>query len=134
MYAVIRKPEDSVLCTCLSKEAAIVAAQLEKSKEGTDIANLRSAYAAGQVAALSGLSDGSLITAAKSYGYDPNDGDGLVSTEAKGAKIGQGTSTNGNADTSKLPKECVYSNGTDVRQHPIRLKFNTQGLTEVKFK
>ena len=32
MYAVIRKPEDSVLCTCLSKEAAIVAAQLEKSK------------------------------------------------------------------------------------------------------
>ena len=32
MYAVIRKPEDSVLCTCLSKEAAIVAAHLEKSK------------------------------------------------------------------------------------------------------
>ncbi len=32
MYAVIRKPEDSVLYTFSSKEAAIVAAQLEKSK------------------------------------------------------------------------------------------------------
>jgi len=32
MYAVIKKPEDSIICTCNSKEAAIIAAQLEKSK------------------------------------------------------------------------------------------------------
>ena len=32
MYAVIRKPEDYVICTCVSKEAAIVASQLEQSK------------------------------------------------------------------------------------------------------
>lgn len=34
MYAVIRKTDDSVIYTCNSKEAAIVAAQLEKSKVG----------------------------------------------------------------------------------------------------
>ena len=32
MYAVIRKTDDSVLLTCNSKETAIVAAQVEKSK------------------------------------------------------------------------------------------------------
>ena len=32
MYAVIRKTDDSVIQTCNSKEAAIIAAQLEKSK------------------------------------------------------------------------------------------------------
>lgn len=32
MYAVIRKPDDSILYTCNSKEAAMIAAQLEKSK------------------------------------------------------------------------------------------------------
>ena len=34
MYAVIRKTDDFVIYTCNSKEAAIVAAQLEKSKVG----------------------------------------------------------------------------------------------------
>ena len=34
MYAVIRKTDKAVLCTCRSKEAAIIAAQLEKSKVG----------------------------------------------------------------------------------------------------
>ncbi len=34
MYAVIRKTDDSILYICNSKEAAIVAAQLEKSKVG----------------------------------------------------------------------------------------------------
>ena len=32
MYAVIRKTDNSVIYTCNSKEAAIVASQLEKSK------------------------------------------------------------------------------------------------------
>ncbi len=35
MYAVIQKTDDSILYTCNSKEAAIIAAQLEKSKAGT---------------------------------------------------------------------------------------------------
>jgi hypothetical protein len=34
MYAVIRKTDDFVIYTCNSKEAAIVVAQLEKSKVG----------------------------------------------------------------------------------------------------
>lgn len=34
MYAVIRKTDDSVLYTCNTKEAVIVAVQLEKSKVG----------------------------------------------------------------------------------------------------
>ncbi len=34
MFAVIRTTDNSVICTCNSKEAALVAAQLEKSKVG----------------------------------------------------------------------------------------------------
>jgi len=34
MFAVIRKTDNSVLFTCNSKEAALVAAQVEKSKVG----------------------------------------------------------------------------------------------------
>lgn len=32
MYAVIKKSDDTILFTCNSKEAAVIAAQLEKSK------------------------------------------------------------------------------------------------------
>jgi len=34
MYAVIRKTDGFVICTCSSKESALIAAQLEKSKVG----------------------------------------------------------------------------------------------------
>ena len=41
MYAVICKTDESVICTCGSKEAAIIAAQLEKSKaEPSDRQNI----------------------------------------------------------------------------------------------
>ena len=126
----------AIIAVLVAIAIPVFTSRLEQSRETTDIANLRSAYAAGQVAALSGLSTktGSAIDYPKStIYYQPNDGDGLVSKVSLAAKIGQGTQTNGNADTSKLPKECSYHTDKDVRQSTITLQFGNTGLNKVKF-
>ena len=62
----------------------IFTSQLEKSKEATDIANIRSAYASFNAAAMTGTytdSTGTIqkITPGNTYYYDPNVGD-IVAT------------------------------------------------------
>ena len=104
--------------------------RLEQSRETTDIANLRSAYAAGQVAALSGDENGS-VYADGTYAYAPDDKDGIASS---GAKIGRGTGTEGKADSSALPSSIIkYSGGNDVRQKEIKIVFSSGTVTTVGF-
>lgn len=126
----------AIIAVLVAIAIPVFTSRLEQSRETTDIANLRSAYAAGQVAALSGLSEmsGSNVKyPTGSYAYDPNDGDGLT-TKGSGAKLGQGTATDGHADKSKLPAECSYqTSGKDYRQKEIVVKFDNSGLTSVKF-
>ncbi|MBQ9522054.1 MAG: prepilin-type N-terminal cleavage/methylation domain-containing protein [Oscillospiraceae bacterium] len=109
--------------------------RLEASRETTDIANLRSAYAAAQVADLSGIVSGGVNVppvAGKAYYFNPNDEDGLVETVASGLK-GQGTATNGHADTSKLPTGVTYNLQQDVRKETIKILFNENGLSSIGF-
>lgn len=126
----------AIIAVLVAIAIPVFTSRLEQSRETTDIANLRSAYAAGQVAALSGLSSttsGKIDYPSGSYFYNPNDGDGIVSNKTEGAMLGQGTATNGNADSSKLPTECKYSNSTDVRQNVIKMVFDSTGLKDVSF-
>ena len=107
--------------------------QLEKSKETTDIANLRSAYAAGQVAALTGYYgstsfDPSTSTTLK---YNPNT-DG--SLDASGINIGQGTTTDGKADTSGISGGIIkYDTNSNVKGKAIHVVFSAGVVSEVAF-
>ena len=121
----------AIIAVLVAIAIPVFTARLEQSRETTDIANLRSAYAAGQVAALSGI-DGSPVTSGKYY-FDPSDANGLVSSESDKTKLGQGTGTDGKADTTKLPSGVTYTTTDDVRDHSIELNFDSDGLASVAF-
>jgi type IV pilus assembly protein PilA len=106
--------------------------RLEQARETTDIANLRSAYAAGQVAALSGDEAGSVYSDG-TYAYAPDDADG-IKAKGSGAAIGRGTGTEGKADSSALPSSIIkYSGANDVRQKEIKIVFSSGTVTTVGF-
>lgn len=123
----------AIIAVLVAIAIPVFTTRLEQSRETTDIANLRSAYAAGQVAALSGLEDGTILSGDSTLTYDPNDGDGLVAAPTASTLKGQGTATNGNADTTKLPSIVSYNTSQDVRNMTIKLSFGTSGLQAVSF-
>lgn len=123
----------AIIAVLVAIAIPVFTTRLEQSRETTDIANLRSAYAAGQVAALSGLEDGTILSGDSTLIYDPNDGDGLVTSAGASTLKGQGTATNGKADTTKLPNIVTYSTDQDVRNMNIKLSFGTSGLQAVSF-
>ena len=110
--------------------------RLEHAKETTDMANLRSAYAAAQVAALTDKVDDT-----KTYYFDAKGTtgsalaalEGLTETKTAGTAIGQGTATNGNAKSGALPGVCKYDNSTDVREKYIQIEFENGQVSEIKF-
>lgn len=104
--------------------------QLEKSKESTDMANLRSAYAAGAVAALTQQVGADTLNESTTYYYNPS-ADGSLSTA--GATLGQGTQTDGKADTSSLPGLCHYSTTQSVKGNKIQVSFGSGSLSSVDF-
>lgn len=107
----------------------VFTSRLEQSRETTDVANLRSAYAAGQVAALSGLEDRTKVSTSTFY-FDPDDGDGLTTTS--GMK-GQGTATNGHVSGEDLPSVCSYNPATDVREMQIKVEIESGSVKNVSF-
>lgn len=126
----------AIIAVLVAIAIPVFTTRLEQSRETTDIANLRSAYAAAQVADLSGIvaDDGTVSKPNPStdYYFNPNDGDGIVLSAASGLK-GQGTATNGHADTSKLPTGVTYNLTTDVRDKVIQIKFTDAGFSSISF-
>ncbi|WP_044932635.1 type IV pilin protein [Oribacterium sp. NK2B42] len=110
----------------------IFTTQLEKSREATDLANLRSAYAAGQVQAMTGdILSGTDPATGKLY-YDPSV-DGSL-TQSGGATIGQGTATDGKVDLSGIPTGIIeYTATTDAKGKAIAVTITDGAVTNVKF-
>ena len=104
--------------------------QLEKSKEATDMANLRGAYAAATIAALNGKVGTNAIDDSTQYYYNPSS-DGSIDTT--GVELGKGTAVNGQADVGSLPTVCAYTNTDDVNGYKISIKFSNGTVTECKF-
>ena len=104
--------------------------RLEASRETTDIANLRAAYAAAQVAALSNE-----FGSTTEWWFDPNSATGLVSGGAPAAaKMGKGTTYDGGTDTNSMPKVCTYSGSTDAQGKAIKITVGTdKNVTTIAF-
>ncbi|MBR4211075.1 MAG: prepilin-type N-terminal cleavage/methylation domain-containing protein [Oscillibacter sp.] len=107
--------------------------RLESSRESTDAANLRSAYAAAQVAALAGELDDS-----QKYFFIPDSDTGLVSggssDASKAPQLGKGTPTVGDSKVGdSLPSVCVYSGGTDAQNKKIRITTSGGAIYEIAF-
>ena len=120
----------AIIAVLVAIAIPVFTTRLEQSRETTDIANLRSAYAAAQVGALSGNENGS-VYGDGSYYYDPNGAVGIKS--GSGIKIGKGTGTDGKADHSALPSIVTYSNSADVRDNQIKIVFKDGKVTSVAF-
>ena len=112
----------AIIAVLVAIAIPVFTTRLEQSRETADIANLRSAYAAAQVAALSGDETGAVMEDG-TYAYDPNKGDGLSDITQKGALLGRGTATEGNADSSALPSQITYSGTMDDRQKDIKVVY-----------
>ena len=121
----------AIIAVLVAIAIPVFTSRLEQSRETTDIANLRSAYAAGQVAALSGLGNGTQISGDSTLYYDPDAADGLL-TAAGGLK-GQGTATNGNTNTDALPSVVTYDTTKDVRQANIVIAIHDGSVSSVSF-
>lgn len=120
----------AIIAVLVAIAIPIFTTQLEKSRESTDIANLRSAYAAGQVAAMTGYMGSTSISNTVSLKYNPGvDG----SLDSNGIAIGQGTATDGHADTSALTSVMKYSTGSDVKSKTIHVYITNGACTEVAF-
>ena len=122
----------AIIAVLVAIAIPIFTTRLEQSRETTDIANLRSAYAAASVAALSGDSSGNAITGTTWY-YDPDNPIGIVDATSGGAKLGQGTATDGKSNKDSLPEVCKYSTTSGVQQNRIAITFGSGMVTEVKF-
>lgn len=101
--------------------------RLEQSRETTDLANLRSAYAAGTVAALAGE-----YSTQTGIEYKPDDPTGLVSSG--GTTIGRGTATRGGADSTGLPDVISYAEDLNVKDQVIKVDFDSGLVSKVYFK
>lgn len=105
----------------------IFTSKLEAAREAVDVSNLRSAYALGQVEALT-----EQPTAVVTKYYDPASGD-LVDAASKPAAYGKGTATS-TGTTYDLPTVCgTYPTGTATTAQVIQVKYNSSGVTECKF-
>ena len=91
--------------------------RLEASRETADIANLRSAYAAAQVAVLSGQED---ISQQNMY-FNPNTSTGL---DTNSFSLGKGTTTQGGADINGLPTTVTYNRTVANEGKGIQIEFD----------
>jgi type IV pilus assembly protein PilA len=121
----------AIIAVLVAIAIPVFTSRLEQSRETTDVANMRSAYAAGQVAALSGLEDGTKISTSVLY-FNPDDPDGLQASNTNALK-GQGTATNGHVSGEDLPNVCTYSPGTDVRNSYIKVQIDSGSVKSVSF-
>ena len=124
----------AIIAVLVAIAIPVFTTQLERSRETTDMANIRSAYAAGTTAALTGYIGTAEIgdtTTEKSFFYDPSVNGSLVSSG--GVSLGQGTATDGKADTSALPGGCTYKTTDNVKGKVIEVKIKDGAVTSVNF-
>ena len=100
--------------------------QLEKSCEAVDAANLRSAYAAGQIEVLNGTVTG---TTEQTVWYNPSTG---ALSATGGVACGKGTATEGGG-TIDLPSVCHYTQNTNTTTMGIQITYNENGVSSVDF-
>ncbi len=122
----------AIIAVLVAIAIPVFTTQLEKSKETTDIANLRSAYAAGQVAALTGYyGSTSFDPNDKALHYNPNK-DGSLDDD--GISIGQGTATDGKADTKALSGGIIkYDTNSNVKGQKISVVIKSGIVSTVQF-
>ncbi len=89
----------AIIAVLVAIAIPVFTSQLEKSREATDIANIRSAYAAAQSAALTGVygTSGTAIDSSKKYTYSISTG-GLEESTDGTVTWFKGTTTGTNAD------------------------------------
>ena len=121
----------AIIAVLVAIAIPVFTTQLERSRETTDMANIRSAYAAGTTAALTGyVGETSFNTADATYQYKPDENGSLANT---GTNIGQGTATDGKADTSALPGGCTYKTTDNVKGKPIQVVIKNGVVSSVNF-
>jgi type IV pilus assembly protein PilA len=123
----------AIIAVLVAIAIPVFTTRLEQSRETADIANLRSAYAAAQVAALSGDKDGKPMKDGVSYYYDANDDIGLKEGAKPANGIGKGTATEGKADSSALPSMVSYKGSSDVRSQFIKVTYESGKVSKVVF-
>ena len=116
----------AIIAVLVAIAIPVFTTQLEKSRETTDMANLRSAYGAATVYALN-YSVGN----STAY-YDPQTDGGIVSGDPN-TNIGQGTATEGKADTKQLPGGVSYTTGTDAKGKDIIISFSNGMVNSISF-
>jgi type IV pilus assembly protein PilA len=125
----------AIIAVLVAIAIPIFTKRLEQSRETTDIANLRSAYAAAQTAAMAGDENGDSVSDTIYY-YDPNNEVGINKASTKAPTLGKGTKMNGSADYSALPDiiASYYSNTSDNRSKRIAILFDSGSVEAVSFK
>ena len=123
----------AIIAVLVAIAIPVFTTQLEKSRESTDVANIRSAYAAATVAAMNGKVDGTDITDTTKAYFNPKKDGSLTTTKANADKVGQGTATNGNSDVSLLPGGSTYATTTDARGKYIEISFTSGMVSKIEF-
>ena len=115
----------AIIAVLVAIAIPVFTTQLEKSRESTDTANLRSAYAAAQVTALTGYYGQTALGETTELYYNPS-ADG--SLDGAGITIGQGTAVDGKADLTSLPSVCnSYKNNSPAKGKRIKVTFKSGG-------
>lgn len=115
----------------------IFTSQLEKSREATDLANLRAAKAAGVVAY---LSEDSTLLGGTVFASTPADATlyynaaqgKLVTAKADADKIGKGTATKGGCEATKFGTK-EYTQDTVAKDDVIQVTIKTTGDIDCEF-
>lgn len=117
----------AIIAVLVAIAIPVFTTQLEKSRETTDMANLRSAYGA---ATVYGMTESA---ANATMYYDPKTDGAIVST-APGTKLGQGTAADGKADTSQLAGgQIVYTTTTDAKGKDIVIQYSNGVVSQISF-
>ena len=116
----------AIIAVLVAIAIPVFTTQLEKSRETTDIANLRSAYGAATVYAMTNS------VADTTKGYDPAEDGAIVDADAT-ATIGQGTKTDGKADYNNLPGGASYDADTDCKNQGIIIEYSNGMVKGLSF-
>ena len=106
----------AIIAVLIAIAIPIFTTQLEKARENTDLANIRAAYAAGTVYAMT-TTDTSLTD---KY-YNPGVDGSLDGTS--GVALGQGTEKDGKADCTAVAGYSDYKNNTPAKGKQIKITF-----------
>jgi len=120
----------AIIAVLVAIAIPVFTTQLEKSRETTDMANLRSAYGAATVYGMTNsVGDGP----DKLYYYDPK-ADGAISETAPKTSLGQGTGANGGADTAQLAGgQIEYSANSNVKGKDIVIAYSGGVVSKISF-